>query len=651
MSLASIRTNARSLVMPFVPSLEHNLTAKVLGVACCVMVLASCAGTLTPTASAPPPNPPSTGTGTGAQASSSPPSTSPGRETTTPSTNKAQVLSRLYADYWEAALELNPLRATFVGDARYNDRLPDVFAASYRARVEAFNREWLAKLEGVGSDGLQAQDLLSWQLLARNLRQEIESQRFPQWKVPLNQFNNIAATFAQLGAGGNAQPFRTAKDHDDWLARAAQIPTLLRTIQDNMRIGMREGIVQPKALMVKVLPQLDGLIKAQAEDTVFWQPVAKRSDGRSEADHDKLTQRYRKLIADELMPAYRELRRFVADEYLPACRDSVALSALPDGAAWYAYLVRRQTTTDMTPARIHAVGLREVARIQRELDTVRRQLRFAGTRSDFNDHLNASKRFEFATEASMLEAYRALEPRVNQRVGELFTLVPKAAFEIRPVEAYRAASAAGGSYQRPSADGKRPGVFYLNTYDLPSRRTWEAESLYLHEAIPGHHFQLALQQELGDVPTFRRFLGETAFIEGWGLYAESLGKALGLYSDPYQQVGRLQGELWRAIRLVVDTGLHSKGWTREQVIRYMKRNSATSDTEAVAEAERYIAIPGQALAYKIGELKILELRERARRALGKRFDIREFHAEVLKDGSVPLQVLEEKIERFVAARR
>jgi uncharacterized protein (DUF885 family) len=279
------------------------------------------------------------------------------------------------------------------------------------------------------------------------------------------------------------------------------------------------------------------------------------------------------------------------------------------------------------------------------------QVGFKGTRAQFFEFVTKDKQFEFGSEDELLVAYRALEAKINQRIPELFSLTPKAPFEIRPVEAFRAQSAAGGSYMRPSEDGTRPGIFYVNTYDLPSRKRWDSESLYLHEAIPGHHFQLALQQELGELPKFRRFGGETAFAEGWGLYAESLGKELGVYTDPYQYFGRLQAEMWRAIRLVVDTGLHSKGWTREQVIAYMKANSATSDTEAVSETERYIAIAGQALAYKIGELKIKELRARAERELGDDFDIRGFHAEVLRDGAVPLAVLEAKVDRWIASRK
>jgi uncharacterized protein (DUF885 family) len=564
---------------------------------------------------------------------------------------RAAQLNTLYADFWEASLKLNPLQATFVGDTRYNDQMPDFFSAEYRAKGEAFNREWLAKAQAIGSEGLSGQDLLSYEIFVRDLQFEIEGERFPGWQIPLNQFTNLTGTIAQLGSGSSAQPFKTVQDYDNWLKRAAGVPQLLATMQANMREGMAAGVVQPKVLMVKVIPQIDALVKDKPEDTLFWQPIANLPADFSDADKARLTDAYRALIADQLMPAYRDLRTFVNDVYLPASRDTVSLSALPDGEAWYAFRAKQFTTTDLTPAQIHDIGLAEVARIHAEMDGVMQQTGFKGTRAEFFEFVTKDKQFEFGSEDELLVAYRGLEAKINERVDGLFSLKPKAPFEIRPVEPFRAQSAAGGSYMRPSEDGTRPGIFYVNTYDLPTRKRWDSESLFLHEAIPGHHFQIALQQELGELPKFRRFGGETAFVEGWGLYAESLGKELGVYTDPYQYFGRLQAEMWRAIRLVVDTGLHSKGWTREQVIEYMKANSATSDTEAVAETERYIAIAGQALAYKIGELKIKELRARAEAELGDKFDIHGFHAEVLQDGSVPLAVLEAKVDRWIAAHK
>lgn len=560
---------------------------------------------------------------------------------------KASRLNALYEQYWEELLKLNPLQATFQGDNRYNDQLPNFLSADYRAQQQAFTERWLKTIEAIGSEGLSGQDLLSYEIFVNDAKSDLEGLRFPDWQQPIDQFSNFAAMAVQLGSGTGAQPFKTVADYDNWRKRASKLPAIFDQAIANMRLGIKNGVVQPKVLMVKVLPQFDALISEKAEESMFWTPMKTLPEGIEAADKARLEADYRNLIAKELMPAYRRMRSFINDEYLPATRATVGLDALPDGQAWYAYNVRDSTTTDMTPAQIHELGLSEVARIHGEIRKVMKQVGFKGTLQEFFKFMQTDKRFNFKDEAALLAHYRALEAKINQKVPEQFSLLPKAPFEIRPVEPFRAASSAGGSYMTPSEDGSRPGIFYVNTYDLPTRKTWDAEDLYLHEAIPGHHFQLALQQELTGLPKFRRFGGETAFIEGWGLYAESLGKDLGVYTDPYDYFGYQQNELWRAIRLVVDTGLHSKGWTREQVIKYMLDNSAESETQSIAEAERYMAIPGQALAYKIGELKIQELRDRAEKALGKRFDPRAFHAEVLKDGSVPLAVLDAKIDRWI----
>lgn len=564
---------------------------------------------------------------------------------------KADKLTRLYEQYWEENLKLNPLLATFQGDPRYNDQLPLLGSAHYRQQRREFYQRWLKTVESVGVEGLSAQDLLSYEIFVRNARLELEADRFPDWQQPINQFYNVASTVAQLGSGAGAQPFKTVADYDNWLKRAAKVPAVFDQFIANSREGVKRGVVQPKALMVKVVSQLDALIKDQPEATLFWSPVNKFPAGFSDADKQRLTEAYRRAIQSELLPAYTRLRDYVRDDYLPKARDSAGLGALPNGGEWYAFNARRSTSTAMTPAQIHQIGLDEVARIHAEMDKTIAALKFGGDRQAFFKFLQTDPRFVFKDEPALLAHYRGLEAKINKRIPEQFSLTPKAPFEIRPVEAFRAQSAAGGSYMRPSEDGTRPGIFYVNTYDLPTRKTWDAEDLYLHEAIPGHHFQLALQQELTGLPKFRRFGGETAFTEGWGLYAESLGKDLGVYESPYDYFGYLQNELWRAIRLVVDTGLHSKGWTREQVIEYMLANSAESETQSTAEAERYMAIPGQALAYKIGELKIMELRKRAQTALGPRFDVREFHAEMLKDGAVPLEILERKIDRWIESKK
>jgi uncharacterized protein (DUF885 family) len=563
----------------------------------------------------------------------------------------AEQLNALYDEYWEESLKLNPVQATFVGDNRYNDQLPNFLGKEYRDQALAFAHRYLERAKAFDPAQLQGQDRLSYDIFVRERALEIEGARFPGWLVPINQFYNLATFPIMLGSGTNAQPFKTVEDYDMWLARMTKFPVVFDQAIANMRDGMKAGVVQPKVLMTKVLPQIEAQLVANVEDSILYNPIKNFPAEFTQADKDRLTAAYAAAIKEQMLPAFRRLHDFIAKEYLPACRDTVGLSALPDGEAWYAFNVKTQTTTDLTPAQIHEIGLAEVARIHGEMRKVMGQVGFEGELKDFFKHLTTDKRFKFASEADMLKAYNDLSAKLRAATPSMFSLTPKAGFEIRPVEAYRAQSAAGGSYQSPSEDGSRPGIFYLNTFDLPSRATWDMESLFLHEAIPGHHFQIALQQELAGLPKFRRFGGETAFAEGWGLYAESLGKELGVYSDPYQYFGALQAELWRAIRLVVDTGLHSKGWTREQVIAYMLENSATTNTEAVAETERYIAIPGQALAYKIGALKIRELRTRAEQALADKFDVKAFHAQVLEDGALPLGVLEAKIDRWIAEEK
>ena len=563
----------------------------------------------------------------------------------------AAELDTLYAEYWEESLKLNPINATFIGDKRYNDQLPNFFSADYRKQTGEFNRRWLQRLQGLDVSKVEGQARLSHEILVESLQEQIAGEAFPDWQQPINQFFSVPNYIVMLGSGSSAQPFKTVKDYDDWLARAGKVPALFEQAIANMREGVQAGVVQPRLLMQKVLPQLDGVVSDDPQKTPFWGPISNLPADFSDADKKRLTEAYTAMINQQLVPAFRGLRTYLADEYIPVARETHGLGALPNGAEWYAHLAKSTTTTSLTPAEIHQIGLDEVARLRTELEQLKTEVGFEGDLKAFFKYMSTDPKFTFSSEEAILKDYRDLEAKVNQKVPELFSLMPKAAFEIRPVEAFRAASEAAGSYMSPSEDGTRPGIFYLNTYDLPARKSWARDSLYLHEAIPGHHFQLALQQELEGVPAFRRFGGQTAYIEGWGLYAESLGKELGVYADPYQRFGQLSAEIWRAIRLVVDTGLHSKGWTREQVLEYMHDNSGLSETDAIAEAERYMAIPGQALAYKIGQLKITELRNKAQQELGDKFDIREFHAQVLGDGSLPLAVLETKIDRWIATKK
>ena len=561
---------------------------------------------------------------------------------------RAEQLEKMYVVYWEDGLKRNPIQATFVGDNRYNDQLPNFFAPSYRTESIAISKDWLKKFQAIDASDIEGQTRLSYDIMVRSLKLELEGSEFRTDLMPLNQFNNIIAAFAQLGSGTSAQPFKTVGDYDNWLKRANKMPELMTQMQANMREGVKIGMVPPKILMLKVLPQLEGIISKTTEDSIFWTPIKNMPAGFSAADKKRLTTAYSALISKKLNPAISGLHSFVKNDYVPKCRDSVGMKGLPDGQAIYAYQAKTSTTTDQTPAELHAIGLAEVARIHDLIRGIMAQEKFKGSLQEFFHFMDSDKQFQFKDEKALLAAYEALRVKVDKKIPEFFAVTPKAGFEIRPIEAFRAASSAGGEYQGPSEDGTRPGIFYVNTFDLPTRKTWDSEDLFLHEAIPGHHFQIAIQQELTGIPKFRRFGGDTAYVEGWGLYAETMGKELGVFTDPYMYFGGLQGELWRAIRLVVDTGLHDKGWSREQVIKYMRDNSAVSETDAIAEAERYMAIPGQALAYKMGQLKITELRARASKALGKGFDVREFHDQILKDGSLPLSVLDAKIDRWIA---
>ncbi|MCC5048363.1 DUF885 domain-containing protein [Xanthomonas campestris] len=565
--------------------------------------------------------------------------------------SKAQQLTLLYDQYWDASLKLNPLQATFQGESRYNDQLPNFLSPAFRQQSHDFTTLWLAKVEAIGPDGLSGQDLLSYQIFVRDARSALAAEQFPSWMLPINQFYNIASIAVVMGSGTGAQPFNTVKDYDNWSRRALGIPDLFDQAITNMRAGMQAGVVQPKALMEKVLPQLDAIIARSAEESLFWGPIRNLPADMPEADKQRITAEYKRMIEFRIMPAYRALRGFIATEYLPACRDTAGLAALPNGAAWYAYDVRQSTTSDLTPAQIHQTGLDEVARLQGEIQNVAKQVKFRGNLPKFYKFMQTDKRFVFRSESELLDAYRGLQSRVQAAVPRLFATQGIPALDVRPVEPQRAQAAASGSYMRPNPHDNTPGIFYVNTSNLPARPRWEGESLFLHEGVPGHHYQLGLQQQLTDLPKFRRFGGETAFIEGWGLYAESLGREMGLYQDPYNYYGYLQNALLRSIRLVVDTGLHSQGWTRAQAIDYMLQNSAVTREDAEAEVDRYLAIPGQALAYKVGEMKISQLREQAQRELGPRFDVRAFHTEVLKDGSVPLEILQDKVQRWIATQK
>jgi len=562
----------------------------------------------------------------------------------------------LFERYFEDALVLNPLLASSIGDPRYNDRYPVTISPEWRAQARALDARYLAEAKRIPMKRLDGARRLSLAVFIAARERSLEGYRFPTQLIPLNQFFSTPNSFAQLGSGSSTHPFKTAKDYDDFLKRIDGFVAWVDQAIANMREGAAQGVVQPRVLMEKVLPQLAAQAKDDPTQTTFWQPIANLPADLAAAERARLTEAYRAAIAGRLVPAYRKLHDFVRDEYLPRCRTTVSLAALPDGAAWYAYNVRTITTTTLAPDEIHALGLTEVARIQGEMRALMKETGFTapdgkGELPAFFEFLKSDPRFFHTEREAVVPGYYTIKARVDPNLPRLFEVLPKADFEVRLVEPFREKSASGGQYNAASEDGSRPGVFYANAYDLRSRPIWAMESLLLHEGNPGHHFQITIARENRALPRFRRFGGYIAYSEGWGLYAESLGADLGVYTDPYQRYGQLDGELWRAIRLVVDTGLHAKNWTREQVLDYMRANSSRGEAAAVSEAERFIAIPGQALAYKLGELKFKELRARSVARLGARFDLKRFHTVVLTGGALPLDVLDAEVERWIASQR
>ena len=559
-------------------------------------------------------------------------------------------LHALFAEQFERNLEMNPMTATFIGDDRYNDRMANSNGPEYRAADQAMDREFLERLLEIDREQLGYQDQLSYDLFRINREQSLESYEYPFHLQPVNQFRSVTNSFVRLGSGAGAHPFKTVKDYDDFLSRADDFAVIVDQLIVNMKEGMREGVVQPRILMEKLQPQIDAHIVENVEDSMFYTPVRNMPENFSAEDRERLTAAYEDKIMNTIVPSYQRIGNFVGDDYLGAARETVGLYALPNGVSWYEFMVRLRTTTDMTPEEIHQTGLDEVARIHGEMHGVMEEVGFEGDLKEFFEYMNSDPQFFFDEREQFIQGYRDMSDHISELSTQLFEIFPETGFEVRAVEPFREKSAAGGSYQAGTPDGTRAGIFYANAYDLSARPNWAMESLFLHEAIPGHHFQIMIQRENEDLPEFRRFGRFTAFSEGWGLYAESLGKEIGVYTDPYQYFGGLNAELWRSIRLVVDTGIHAKGWSRQQVLDYMYENSAVAEARAVAEAERFMAIPGQALAYKIGQLKIREIRDNAEARLGDRFDVKAFHTEVLRDGPMPLSMLDAKIDRWVDAQ-
>jgi uncharacterized protein (DUF885 family) len=570
--------------------------------------------------------------------------------TTTETVDAGTALHMLFDEHFERNLELNPLSATFIGDNRYNDRMANSNSPEYRAAAEALDEEFLQRLLEIDRAQLGYQDQLSYDIFRINREESLEGNQFPFHLQPINQFYSITNFFVQLGSGASAHPFKTVKDYEDFLSRADDFSEIIDQIVSNMKEGMQAGITQPRILMAKLQPQIDAHVVDDVDDSNFYAPIRNMPTDFSEEDRERLTAAYEDKIMNTIVPAYKRISNFIGDDYLDNARETVGLYAQPNGVSWYEYMVRIRTTTDMTPGEIHEVGLSEVERIHGEMHSVMEEVGFEGNLKEFFAYMNTDPQFFFEEPEQLIQGYRDMSDRIASLSEGLFEIFPQTGFEVRRVEPFREKSAAGGSYQAGTPDGERPGIFYANAYDLSARPNWAMESLYLHEAIPGHHFQIMIQRENEDLPSFRRFGGFTAFSEGWGLYAESLGKEIGVYTDPYQYFGGLNAELWRSIRLVVDTGIHEKGWSRQQVLDYMYENSAVAEARAVSEAERFMAIPGQALAYKVGQLKIRKIRDNAEARLGDKFNIKAFHTEVLRDGAMPLSMLEAKIDRWIEAQ-
>ncbi len=568
------------------------------------------------------------------------------------SARAAERLDGLLNQYFEESLTFNPIQATAIGDPRYNYLLPNFYSPTAHVAGIAFNQHWLHRVESeVDRSALTGQARLSYDVFVYQRRLDIEGAEFPDRLQPVTQFFSIPSFLAMLGSGRSIQPFKTVEDYENWLLRLDASTVLIDQMINNMREGMEKKVIQPKAVVEKAIPQVAAHVVPKAKQSIFWTPIKNMPKDFSKADRKRLWLAYHRRIEGDVIPAYKRLHDFLKDEYLPVARETHGYWDLPGGEQWYGYRIRSNTTTDRGADELHELGLSEVARIHGGMREVMTQVGFKGDLKAFFKHLRESDEYYYKEPEAALQGYRDLQAKVNERLPKLFDIFPKSDYEVRAVEAFRAKSSAAASYVPGTPDGSRRGVFYVNTFDLKRQPKYRMETLSLHEASPGHHFQLSIQQEIESMPKFRRFGGYTAFMEGWALYAESLGKELGLFEDPMQYYGRLEDELLRAMRLVVDTGLHHKKWTREKAIAYMKDNSAMDDSDVVAEVERYIAWPGQALAYKVGQLAIQEIRADAEAELGAAFDIKAFHRALLIDGAMPLDVLDAKMKEWVEAQK
>lgn len=558
-------------------------------------------------------------------------------------------LDTVFNQYHEERLKLFPMDATMAGDNRYNDLLPNVLTAEFREQVKELYSKYNEQLKQYDRDKLSENDRMSYDVLQWECDMTLKGLTFKDYLMPVNQMWSLHLWFGQLGSGSSAQPFKTVKDYENWLSRLDAYVAWCDTAIVNMKKGLKAGYVLPKALTLKTIPQFAAMDHGPVKDHLYYTPINNLPAEISAQDKARLTKAYEHIIETKIIPAHKRVKDFLQNEYLAASRTSSGIHAVPEGKAYYDYLIKLYTTTNMTADQIFNLGKLEVDRISGEMEAVKKQVGFQGDLKAFFAHLRTKKELmPFTKPEQVLANFNAIHERMKPNLTKLFDKTPKTPFEVRRTEAFREASASA-EYNPGSQDGTRPGIFYVPIPDIKNYNVLSDEDLFLHEAIPGHHYQISLQMENTSLHDFRRIQNYSAFAEGWALYTESLGKELGLYTDPYQYFGMLSAEMHRAIRLVVDAGIHTQGWTREQAIQYSKDHEAETEESIIAEIERYMSIPGQALSYKIGQLKIRELRSKAEQELGEKFKVAEFHNQVLDSGCVPLQVLEAKINRWIGS--
>ena len=562
---------------------------------------------------------------------------------------KSLEIAQVFENYYQESLKLYPLQATSQGDLRYNDFLPNDLSDEFRKKEKEFYTFYKSQLNNFPDHTLNENDLLSKKVLLWECDLSLKRLTFNEQYTPINQMWTLQLTIGQYAAGLSAQPFKTVKDYNNWLKRIDDYLIWLETAEERMRQGIKNEIVLPKSLIKKVIPQLKTILNPDLNQNLFFSPARQFPEEFSEKDKSILIEKYTEMVLNKIIPAYKKLSDFMSDQYLDAGRSSSGISAFEDGSDYYNYSIKLYTTTELTADEIHNIGLKEVAKISSEMEKIKTKVGFNGDLKSFFNHVRElDELIPFNEPQEVIDNFNKIHKKMTPQINKLFGLQPKTPFEVRRTESFREASASA-EYNPGSLDGTRPGIFYVPIPNIKEYNYFSDEDLFLHEAIPGHHYQISLQQENTSLPSFRKSLWYSSYGEGWALYSESLGEELGLYDDPYQYFGMLSAEMHRAIRLVVDTGLHTKGWSREKAIQYSLDNEAESEAGITSEIERYMANPGQALSYKIGQLKIRELRSNAEQKLGDKFDIKIFHEKVLESGCIPLQLFEEKINKWVSS--